>query len=164
MSDPRPLPRPPVGAGLRLDRSLYRMLVAVFLGVGLSGAVWAVTGDILALDVEGLGHLMAQIHGGFALPAVAITGALLAHHARIGWRAGRNRASGLAAVILAGLLGVTAWGLYYGSEPWHAALVWTHIIGGAAAFLLIPLHVRLGRRALTPAPSGSGRSVRAPAR
>ncbi|MER2249152.1 hypothetical protein ABS772_04400 [Methylorubrum podarium] len=162
MSDPRL--RPPLGAGLRLDRSLYRILVAAFVGVGVSGAVWALVGDILALDIDGLGHLMAQIHGGFAFPAVGITGALLAHHARAGWRARRNRASGSLAVTLALLLGLTAWGLYYGSEPWHAALVWTHIAAGAAALLLIPLHVRLGRRALTPEPSETDRSVRAPAR
>lgn len=138
--------RPAISAGLRLDGTIYAYLLVAFIGVGVTGAVWAVVTDILALEVEGFSHLMAQIHGGFAMVAIGVVGLLLGQHARLGWRARRNRISGSVVVGLAILLGGTAWGLYYGNEVWRFALVWTHIGVGLAGLTLLPLHIWLGRR------------------
>jgi hypothetical protein len=88
-----------------------------------------------------------MLHGGAAMAALLLLGALYPLHARRAWRAHRNRLSGSGMVTINAVLILTAFGLYYlGSEtvrPWTSGV---HIGFG----LLLPAwllgHVLLGRR------------------
>lgn len=149
ISDPARV-RPPLRGGLRLDRKLYAIAVFAFVSVGATGFAWAIISDILGLDLKRLARLLSQVHAASAFMAMGLVGALVAHHARIGWRAGRNRVSGCFTVTAALGLGITGWGLLYAGNALHFAMVWTHIGLGFTALGLVPLHVWLGRRATQP--------------
>ena len=75
-------------------------------------------------------------------------GATFTLHVREGWRRRLNRGSGAVVLTVAGVLILTAFGLYYfGSDALRSWTSVLHIIIGLALPLLLAVHVVLGRRA-----------------
>lgn len=78
---------------------------------------------------------LLQVHGAAAMASLVLLGSLLAGHVGDGWRASRNKASGVGALALTGVLAVTGYFLYYaGGEDARAAASAVHLGAG----LLLP--------------------------
>ena len=119
----------------------------------LTGVVWLFadaqkerpTGEIW----QGIAVWMLTIHGGVAMIALILLGAMIPLHIQRGWRSGRNLITGSAMVTLNVILIVTAFGLYYsGSDlgrPWMTAI---HTVFGLAAPLVVAVHIFIGRRSI----------------
>ena len=90
---------------------------------------------------------LLMVHGGAAMLALLLLGALAQVHVQRAWRSRRNRISGVAMVIINSILMLTAFGLYYsGSDvlrPWISDL---HTGCGLFLPLLVAVHVLIGRR------------------
>src|SRR5689334_6174922 len=88
-----------------------------------------------------------MLHGGTAMIALILLGALLPLHMQRAWRARRNRVAGSAMLACNAVLIVTAFGLYYaGSEvlrPWMSAI---HIAFGFGLPAVFIVHLVRGRR------------------
>jgi hypothetical protein len=136
---------------VRLDPLLRWTTYLVFTLLFLSGAIWFVADrlkDPLAGDAwQEVAVDALMVHGGIAMLALLVIGALLPLHALRAWRARLNRITGLAMGTCTAVLILTAFGLYYlGSEslrPW-ASLI--HLIFGFAVPALLLLHILIGRR------------------
>jgi small-conductance mechanosensitive channel len=120
---------------------LYAVVAVLFVTgaawIALDRAVWPETSTSLL-----------RLHGGAAMAMLVLLGALLPVHARVGWRRGKNQASGLVMLAVNTVLVVTAFGLYYtGSEVLRRWTSELHILVGFALPLLVAGHVLLGRRA-----------------
>ena len=88
-----------------------------------------------------------MIHGGAAMVALVLLGALIPVHVLRGWRSRRNRLAGAAMVIANVLFVATAFGLYYaGSDTWRPWISDVHIAVGLVLPVLIVIHVWTGRR------------------
>lgn len=88
-----------------------------------------------------------MIHGGAAMVALLLLGALIESHMRRAWRVRRNRFTGTVMTLVNGFLVVSAFALYYnGSETLRPWISNAHIIGGLALPLLVILHILVGRR------------------
>jgi hypothetical protein len=148
---------------LRLDPLLRWMLYAAFALLFVTGAGWLFVGWLLADEMkdtasgEGWQSAAAWLlmsHGGMAMAALLLLGALIPLHVRRGWLARRNRMTGSVMVAVNAAFILTAFGLYYfGSEtlrPWASRL---HIAIGLAVPVLLVVHVLLGRRSRARAPS-----------
>ncbi|WP_407122599.1 hypothetical protein [Bradyrhizobium sp. STM 3561] len=89
---------------------------------------------------------MLMVHGGVAMLALLLLGALIPVHVLRAWRTRKNRVSGLVMAAFNAVLIVTAFGLYYlGSDavrPWTS---WIHLGAGFSLSLMLPVHVWLGR-------------------
>lgn len=96
-------------------------------------------------------NLAMRLHVAAALAFVFLVGALLDTHVRVAWRRARNRASGVAMLVLAGLLTVSGYGLwYFHGDALRAATEWLHWIAGFAAPALLWLHARIGAGSRPP--------------
>jgi uncharacterized membrane protein YbjE (DUF340 family) len=133
---------------LRLDPLLRWMLYAAFAVLFLTGAGWLLA-DEMKESGEGWQSAAAWLlmtHGGAAMAALLVLGALVPVHVRRGWLARRNRTSGTIMVACNAAFILTAFGLYYlGSEslrPWASRL---HIAVGLLVPILFVLHILLGR-------------------
>lgn len=116
----------------------------------LTGAGWLVadwqkeSGDEIWQQISAN---LLMIHGGVAMVALLLLGALIPVHLLRAWRSRRNRISGSLMAALNAALIVTAFGLYYlGSELLRPVISWSHIAAGLAVALALPVHVILGRR------------------
>ena len=136
---------------LRLESRFRFALYGALALLVLTGAVWLVA-DQLKDSPEGelwqrVSSTTLMVHGGTAMVALLLLGALYPLHIRLGWRSGRNRLTGPVMVAFNAILIVTAFGLYYsGSDtvrPWMSDV---HIILGFALPALLLLHILLGRR------------------
>jgi hypothetical protein len=136
---------------LRLDPVFRAALYAAFAVLLGTGAAW-LWADAMKDSPSGEGWQTAgadllMIHGGTAMAALLLIGALFPLHMRRGWRARRNRITGTAMATFNAVLIVTAFGLYYfGSDllrPWSSRL---HIAFGLALPVLFVIHVVTGRR------------------
>jgi sulfite exporter TauE/SafE len=123
--------------------------LAVYLTFGcllISGAVWMVGQS--AFDQESGSYLsgwLMRIHGGAAMVALVLFGVLL-NHVRKGWKARKNRSSGLPVFVVILFLVVTGYGLYYaGDEQVRSMISQWHAWIGLGLFLLLPAHVAIGR-------------------
>jgi small-conductance mechanosensitive channel len=97
-----------------------------------------------------------MIHGGAAMLALVLLGALIPVHVLRGWRSRRNRLAGAAMVIANVLFVATAVGLYYtGSDTWRPWISDVHI--AVLLPVLIVIHVWTGRRSR---PIGEKESLR----
>lgn len=124
--------------------AIYAAFAVLFLtGVGWLVADWQKEGDEIWQQVAAS---MLMVHGGTAMLALLLLGALIPVHLLRVWRAGKNRISGSVMAALNAVLIVTAFGLYYlGSEsirPWTS---WIHIAAGASVAAMFPIHIMLGR-------------------
>lgn len=117
-----------------------------------SGAAWMALGWWLdPMDVMNplrvWRHRLLVGHGVAAALALWLAGSLFPLHQRGNWRLRRNRASGLAlggALLLLAASGLT---LYYPpTDDWRDWQSLAHQGIGLGLALLLPLHIRLGRR------------------
>ena len=136
---------------MRLSISFRYAIYAVFAVLLLSGAGWLVADyqkDISGDEIwqQSIATLL-MVHGGTAMLALLLLGALVPLHLMRGWRARKNRISGSVMATLNAALIVTAFGLYYlGAETLRPWMSWIHIAVGVALALWFPLHIYLGRR------------------
>jgi hypothetical protein len=148
MSAPPPIGRTPT---LRLSPGFRFAIYATFWTLFATGAAWLVA-DALKDAANGelwqeAAACLLMVHGGAAMLALMLLGALAPLHVAPGWRKGRNRTAGAAMVAFNAVLVVTALGLYYiGSDllrPWISDL---HIAIGLGLPVLFLVHVVTGRR------------------
>ena len=136
---------------MRLEPRFRWALYAAFAALTLTGAVWLLADwrkNPLEPDLwQDIAPVMLMLHGGTAMVALLLLGALVPLHVRRAWRSGRNRLTGPVMVTVNSVLIVSAFGLYYaGSDtlrPWVSDL---HIAVGLALPPALLLHVWLGRR------------------
>jgi hypothetical protein len=136
---------------LRLSFSFRYAIYAVFTVLALTGAGWLVADwqkDLSSDEIwqQSIAYLL-MIHGGTAMVALLLLGALVPVHLVRAWRSRKNRISGSAMVTFNAILILTAFGLYYlGSETLRPWMSWIHLAAGFALALLFPFHIYLGRR------------------
>jgi hypothetical protein len=136
---------------VRLEPRYRGALYAAFAVLTISGAVWLLADwrkNPLEPDVwQEIAPVMLMLHGGAAMVALLLLGALVPLHVRRAWRSGRNRLTGPVMIAVNTVLIATAFELYYaGSEtlrPWVSDL---HIVVGIALPPALLVHVWLGRR------------------
>jgi hypothetical protein len=138
-------------SALRLDDRVRRGLYGVFSVLFLTGVVWLVADALKDSPSgefwQGISASVLMIHGGVAMVALVLLGALIPIHVLRGWRSRRNRVAGAAMVAANVLFVATAFGLYYaGSDTWRPWLSDVHIAVGLAFPVLIVIHVWTGRR------------------
>jgi hypothetical protein len=129
---------------LRLSVLAEFSIYAVFgLLVG-TGAVWMVAQAQLG-EGNQASSLMLKVHGGAAMAALVVLGALITHIGA-GWRVRRNRVSGLTLLLAILFLVITGYGLYYaGDEELRSLISRWHAWIGLGLFALLPAHVLIGR-------------------
>lgn len=137
---------------MRLRTSFRYPLYAAFAVLVLTGAVWlAADWQKDAADDEiwqQIAANMLMVHGGTAMLALLLLGALVPLHVQRSWRSGKNLISGSAMAAFNAVLIVTAFGLYYlGSEAVRPWMSWIHLSAGFLLAAMFPLHIWLGRRA-----------------
>jgi hypothetical protein len=138
-------------SALRLKPSFRYAVYAIVAFLALTGAAWFVADWQKDTDEiwQQIAANMLMLHGGAAMLALLLLGALIPIHVLRAWRARKNRISGSLMATLNATLIVTAFGLYYlGSETLRPWISWTHIAAGLALALWLPLHIWLGRRQL----------------
>lgn len=136
---------------MRLKPSFRYAIYAAFAVLFLSGAGWFVADwqkDISSDDIwQQVAANMLMVHGGAAMLALMMMGALIPLHLLRSWRAKKNRVTGSVMASFNAVLIVTAFGLYYlGSEALRPWISWIHIGAGLLLVLMFPLHIVLGRR------------------
>jgi hypothetical protein len=106
--------------------------------------------------------MFLMLHGGVAMLALMLLGALVPLHIVRAWSARKNLGTGILMLACNGGLVVTAFALYYlGAEairPWASAL---HIAFGLGLPLALVLHIKIGR-ARRPAGSAASRRLSNP--
>jgi hypothetical protein len=129
---------------LRLSLFSELFVYLIFGTLLLTAGVWLWAQSNLSTD-NPLPSLMMKIHGGAAMAALVLLGALI-HHIRRGWIAKKNRLSGSIFLAVIFFLVVTGYGLYYsGDEQLRSLISRSHTWIGLGLLLLIPAHVLLGR-------------------
>jgi hypothetical protein len=143
---------------LRLDLYFRRTLYAVFAALFLTGLGWlwadrmkeAAAGDAWQKFAANL----LMLHGGGAMLALMLLGALVPLHVQRGWRSHRNRLTGVAMLTFNGVLIATSFGLYYaGAEALRSWLGDVHIGVGLGLPVLFLIHILVGRRSSNRSPS-----------
>ena len=134
---------------VRLKSTFRYWTYAVFSVLLLTGAAWLVADwqkDADEAWQQAAANLL-MIHGGAAMLALMVLGALIPLHLLRAWRARKNLVSGITVATVNAVLVVTAFGLYYlGSETVRPWMSWTHIGAGFFLALMLPVHILLGRR------------------
>ncbi len=93
-----------------------------------------------------------RLHGGAVIGFLVAFGALLPGHIRRGWRQELNRASGLTMIVVAAVLALTGYGLYYVvDDAWRASTSVIHWVVGLASAIALTVHVWLGKRTVARA-------------
>src|SRR3974390_2152099 len=135
---------------VRLKSTFRYWPYAVFSVLLLTGAAWLVADwqkDADEAWQQAAANLL-MIHGGAAMLALMVLGALIPLHLLRAWRARKNRVSGSVVATFNAALIMTAFGLYYlGSEAVRPWMSWIHIVAGFSVALMLPVHILLGRRA-----------------
>jgi hypothetical protein len=138
---------------LRLNPSFRYAIYATFAVLLLSGAGWLIADwqkDVSSEEIwqQSIAYLL-MVHGGSAMAALLLLGALIPLHLLRAWRSGKNRRSGTVMATFNAILIGTAFGLYYlGSETLRPWMSWIHIAAGFSLALWFPLHIYRGRRKL----------------
>jgi hypothetical protein len=139
---------------LRLDPRFRLALYAAYSALFVTGAGWFPANQMKDTPSTGeawqmIGANLLMIHGGAAMIALMLLGALFPLHMQGGWRARRNRLMGAVMLTCTGALIVTSFGLYYaGSEtlrPWMSDI---HTGLGLCLPGLFLAHIVIGRRSL----------------
>jgi hypothetical protein len=140
-------------SAVRLSRahewSVYVILAFVFV----SGAAWAWLHHFernrseFGVTAHPAELWMQRLHGAAAMLALVLIGTLLLSHILRGWRARRNRRTGMSLAAVLGFLIGTGYALYYaGNESLRAWASWSHLWVGLALPLIIAVHVWRGKR------------------
>lgn len=137
---------------VRLSRRHERWLYALGGLLLVSGLGWLIAHYFLATAGEfGETHHASEpwwlrIHGAAAMGFLVAFGTLLPVHIVRAWHLGKNRRTGVLMLIVIGLLGVTAYGLYYAGgdvlRTWLSAIHW---ITGFAATAGLIVHAWKGK-------------------
>ena len=91
---------------------------------------------------------LMKVHGGAAMVALILIGALIAHHIPAGWSSFKNRWSGVMLLTVLGWLVASGYLLYYsGSETLRSFASQSHFWVGVAGCVVVALH--LWRSAIT---------------
>lgn len=136
-----------------MKRSTFRLSrpfqAAVYVSFGLlllTGGMWMIAqppDDDPAW--RGIPALLMKVHGGAAMLALLVLGAL-APHIKRGWKANKNRLSGSIVIALNVFLILTGYGLYYaGGEALRAWLSRWHGWIGLGTMVILPAHIVAGR-------------------
>jgi hypothetical protein len=136
---------------LQLDGRFRAALYTVFSVIFVTGAVWLVADRLKTAAGADLWSALAPVllmaHGGAAMVALLLLGALLPLHLLPAWRRDKNRAMGVTMAMLTALLIATAFGLYYiGSDTLRGWVSDLHIALGLVFPALLTAHVTTGRR------------------
>jgi hypothetical protein len=136
---------------LRLKTSFRYSIYAAFALLVLTGAGWLVAdwqkNDSSSELWQQVAANLLMAHGGVAMLALMLLGALIPVHVLRAWRSRKNRVSGSVMATVNALLIATAFGLYYvGSEAARPWMSWIHLVAGFSLALWFPVHVMLGRR------------------
>jgi len=133
----------------RLSWPLKGVVYLSFLALLVTGALWMYVQPHLEDEAwqawEKFPRLMMKIHGGAAMVALLVLGAVTLHIKR-GWKAKKNRLSGVVLIALCVFLILTGYGLYYaGDEEFRNWLSRWHGWIGLGTLLILPGHVVVGR-------------------
>jgi len=91
---------------------------------------------------------LLMLHGGAAMIALLLFGAMFPIHIQQSWLRGKNRVMGSVLLATGAVLIVTAFGLYYsGSDIARPWMSWIHLMIGLALPVLLLFHIASGRRA-----------------
>jgi uncharacterized membrane protein len=134
------------GSGILLANWHLKTVYIGYLWVSVSGLLWFISHDILQAEPNDFQRWSLILHGAGSFIATMIFGSIAAQHLIMGWKMQRNRISGITLFSVFSVLILTAFLLYYGSEEMHDYVRWTHIIIGIFSFVILPLHIYLGRR------------------
>lgn len=137
---------------MRLKTSFRLSIYVVFAILFLTGAVWLLADwqkDVAGDEIwQRVAANMLMVHGGTAMLALLLLGALIPMHMLRAWKGSKNRVTGSVMVTFNAALIATAFCLYYlGSESVRPWISWVHLGAGFFLCLMFPLHIRLGRRA-----------------
>ena len=142
---------------LRLDTRFLGALYSVFSVLFVTGVAWLAADrskDISRSDAWSASlPILLMLHGGAAMLALILLGALLPLHVLAAWKQSINRVTGTAMLIWNALLIFTAFGLYYIASD--TVREWTsdlHIALGLAFPGLLFVHVATGRHCRPPLP------------
>jgi hypothetical protein len=135
----------------RLELPFRYAIYAVFTLLFLSGAAWLLADQLKEESGTELWQQVSayslMIHGGTAMLALLLLGALFPVHIGRAWQAKKNRLTGSTMVASNAMLIATAFGIYYlGQEelrPWASDI---HIVVGMSLPLLLLLHIKAGRK------------------
>jgi hypothetical protein len=128
---------------LRLSPFTEFFVYLVFGLLLVTGVVWMLAQARLD-EGNHVSSLMLKAHGGAAMGALVLVGVLI-NHVRKGWKARKNRASGLTLLFVILFLVVTGYGLYYaGDEQLRSLISQWHAWIGLGLFPLLPAHVLIG--------------------
>ena len=133
-------------SSFRLSRPFKALVYLAFAALLITGAGWLYAqGRLEDQGWETVPRLLMKVHGGAAMVTLLVLGALTPHVKR-GWRADRNRFTGVVLLGANGFLVASGYGLYYaGSEDLRAWLSRWHGWIGLGLAALLPLHVLVGR-------------------
>ena len=133
-------------SSFRLNRPFKAAVYLSFAALLASGALWMYAqGRLEDQGWETLPRLLMKIHGGAAMLALVVLGALTVHIRR-GWKADKNRLSGALLIAVNAFLILTGYGLYYaGGEALREWLSRWHAWIGLGSGVLLPVHVIAGR-------------------
>ena len=142
---------------LQLDARFRASLYAVFSVLFITGVAWLPADRLKSADGgdvwSGLAPVLLMLHGGAAMLALMLLGALVPLHLWPAWRRDKNRAMGVAAASFTTSLIVTAFGLYYiGSDIFRGWTSDLHIVLGLAFPALLTAHVVSGKQRSSPHP------------
>ena len=136
---------------MRLRAKFRRTLYCAFSALLLSGCAWLAADQLKDSDAGDLwqdaGTYLLMLHGGAAMLALMLLGALVPLHVSPSWRSRRNRIVGGAMAALNAALILTAFGLYYAGADWLRTFASDAHIGlGLALPFLWLIHVMAGWR------------------
>ena len=117
----------------------------------VTGLVWLVADQLKAGDDaetwQRISATVLMVHGGAAMVALILLGAVFEVHMLRAWRNRRNRVTGSVMSTITVVLILTAFGLYYsGSDVIRSWISNTHIAFGIIMPMMIIFHIWLGRR------------------
>lgn len=144
---------------LRLSRRFRVALFTALLTLFLTGAGW-LWADALKDTARGemwqaVAANLLMLHGGAAMAALMLLGALAPLHVQRTWKSNRNRVTGVLMATFNAILILTAFGLYYaGSDVFRKWTSTIHIVVGLLLPALLVIHIWIGRRAARRSSSG----------
>jgi len=118
----------------------------------LTGVAWLIAGSFGAVQGEfgqepnpSLPWLL-MVHGIGAYAFAILAAMLVPVHIRLGWRASRNRLSGIAMVSVSLFLATSGLALYYSTgEGFRSAVSLAHWVVGLGLALLLAVHIMRGK-------------------
>jgi hypothetical protein len=129
----------------RIQRWLVYASSALLVITGLAWAFVHYFGDAAGLDSRAalaFNASMMKLHGGAAMAALIVIGALLPHHVPGGWTAKLNRKSGVTTLVVASMLVLTGYLLYYtGDETYREFASYFHLGAELAFAALLIFHI-----------------------